>query len=152
MNAKSELPELAALYKKREEHQAIIAALDAEIRVLEDKQKKPVDWKNRAIDCLQTHNLPLRTLNILDYIVSNEPQLNTADPYKRRFQFQAVYATLNGQCEHGTLKRIAIPGFKGYFYGLNTWFNKDGKLKAAINQKLQYELWSNPHSIFKAGK
>jgi hypothetical protein len=114
--------------------------LDDAIRILEGNPEKPVDWKNSAFNCLKDATYPLRTIDILNCMFFNERE-KLDDEAKKKNYMAALSFALNNQCDKGVLIRTSIAGYKGYFYGLKDWFDKDGKLKTTIHKKLDEELW-----------
>lgn len=152
-------PDINTLKQQRDAYLSAAAKLDAAIRELEGTTEKPIDWKNSALGCIKNHDFPLRTIDILFCMAEKEPdKYQFTDFVTRRNYISALSIALNNLCDIGILDRIAIPGWKGYFYGNKDWFstkwsdNGSLELIGGRDQKLKFQLYTNPNSVFTLSK
>ena len=117
MDRRKEIQQKAAFYEME------LKKIDAAYRILADTSIRRIKWSREAIQCFNSQNGLLRTVDILEWIFRNEPaELNL--PLRRRIYITGLSVALNNLLKKGIIYKIEIPGQKGYSYGLSAWFQE----------------------------
>lgn len=103
----------------------------------EERKKTAVNWTKKAIECLERNDKVMLTTEILSDIFSNKKDDLEEN---RRGYLVGLSVALNNLCINRTLNKIIVSGVKGHFYGLSSWFTKEGYLTPKYHQKLTNQI------------
>lgn len=115
IDRRKEIQQKAAFYDLE------LKKIDAAYRILADNSIRRIKWSNEAINCFNTENKHLKTVEILDWIFRNQSD-ELRVPLRRRIYITGLSVALNNLIKKGVIRKIEKPGQKGYSYGLSTWF------------------------------
>ena len=119
---------LGDLKKERKRLMAALAKVDKAILALGAYPVHFMDWKQKALDCMDILNGYTQTSQILEWVFADNPKA-IKDEVLRRKYITALSVALNDLHKTGIIKKFWIPRVQGNFYGLPFWFNENGTLK-----------------------
>ncbi|MEO5593449.1 MAG: hypothetical protein ABIR15_01265 [Chitinophagaceae bacterium] len=126
MPTKSEI--LGDLKKERRRLKAELAKVDKAIFSLGAFPVHFMDWKQKALDCMDILNGYTQTAQVLEWVFAAEPKAMENEVLRRKY-ITALSVALNDLHKTGIIKKFRIPRVQGNFYGLPFWFNENGTLK-----------------------
>lgn len=96
------------------------------------------NWTESALQCIKGQNKLLSTIDILQCVVVNTDDLN--DEKKRKNYTVALSIALANMCKDNIIKKVAVDGKKGFFYGLSAWFDANNKVLKEYEDELINKL------------
>ncbi len=119
---------LSQLKAKRKSLENELNKLNKAIFALEPNPPHFMEWKVRALECIEGFNTYSQTAEILNCVFINDPQILEDDVLRKRY-ITGLSVALNDLCKTGVIKKFRLSRVKGDFYGFPDWFTSDGSLK-----------------------
>ena len=116
------------LKKKRKDLEAELTRVNKAIFALEPNPIQYMEWKEKALECLNGSKCYLQTLEILNCLFFDKIAV-LEDEIKRKRYVTGLSVALNDLCKNNLIKKFHIYRIKGDFYGFPTWFKENGALK-----------------------
>ncbi|MFT3909857.1 MAG: hypothetical protein QM737_10560 [Ferruginibacter sp.] len=130
---------LKNLKKQRSAVEKELAKLNRAILALDPNPVPIIGWKDKAVECIEGFNCYSQTVDILNCVFINSPEILEDEILRRRY-LTALSVALGDMVKIGQLVMFKLYRVKGSFYGFPHWFNKDGSL--------QEKYYSNKASIY----
>lgn len=131
------------LKRMAEHYELELKKINAAFKILADNCLKRVRWTSETINCFREKNEVLKTTDILFWIFRND-ESELSIPKKRRIYLTGLSVALNNLVTGGKICKIMLSGQKGFFYGLEEWFENDRKtLKSEFMQSFELRLKKN---------
>lgn len=119
---------LKDLKQKRKSLEAELTRVNKAIFALEPVPIQYMEWKRKAIECLNGFHSYSQTLDILSCVFNDTPDILEDEILRKRY-VTGLSVALDDLCKTGVIKKFKLYRIKGNFYGFPHWFNEDGTLQ-----------------------
>ena len=127
MKMKDQSATLLLLKKKRARLEHELVKVNKAIALLDTSVIHFMDWKQKALACMDEMVGCVQTSQILEWVFTGDPA-KLENTVLRRKYITALSVALNSLNSEGLIKKFRLPGTQGHFYGLASWFTENGTL------------------------
>lgn len=110
------------LRSRKVELERELTKINKALSALEPIAIEPMQWKEKALNCLDSKDHICTTIEILECLMGAHEVKHLDDATRKRY-ITALSVMLLDQWKVSNVIKFNVKGFKGYFYGLPSWFD-----------------------------